>query len=268
MGRPRGRLYQAAYWESDLVQGELVRGVAGTSAVNPEILMLKLDGTFWHRLFLDAQVSCWGEWELDEDSEDLSQLGSLVGRRMGVALSFPSFSGGPAGLHLHLCRGEKLVMSEGTRDDLAGPPILELVPGTVHESYLELFALADGAVDRERPGGLDSARFRAEILRCGRDLEIRLGRPIVLDQVDEGGGFFGDLVFSRVQLAATEFQQRLRFSNFERMVTLTNPDVDQSELSVVRAVVRQHGFIWVPPSSLDFPHAKYGTWRRRYFENF
>ena len=46
MGRPRGRLYQAAYWESDLVQGELVRGIAGTSAVNPEILMLKLDGTF------------------------------------------------------------------------------------------------------------------------------------------------------------------------------------------------------------------------------
>ncbi len=35
-----------AYWESDLVQGELVRGIAGTSAVNPEILMLKLDGTF------------------------------------------------------------------------------------------------------------------------------------------------------------------------------------------------------------------------------
>ena len=206
---------------------------------------------------------------MDEDSENLSQFDSLIGRRMGVALSFPLFPGGPAGLHLHLCRGEKLVMSEGTRDDLEGPLSLEVVPGTVHESYLVLFALVDGAVDRERPGGFDSDQFRAEVLCCGRDLEVWLERPIALDQADEGGGFFGDLVFSRVQVAAVVFQQSLRFSNFGRMVTLTNPDVvDEAALSAVRAVLRQHGFIWVPPTSLDSPHAKYGTWRRRYFEYF
>ncbi|MEL6345972.1 MAG: hypothetical protein AAFV53_22870 [Myxococcota bacterium] len=272
MSTHRGSIYQHSQFESDLVNGQIIRSMRGAGTNHADLVVFQLDGPYRHHFSLDIDAVFWGEWPADalgdsyDEHVDLGSRLGVVGRRVGAVLAFPAVADGNPAVHIHLDAGEKLVFSPSKPRDSEPGCRIQLTPGSVAESYQELFLAHDDRARADAPDGLSWQHLRALVRTTCVELEARLGRPVRFSEQGQDARFLADVIVGEGSISQSH-QQSVRFSKCGWMVSVTDPGIDPGELRVIREVVRRHNFIFVPHHLLQRPHHASDSWWVRFFES-
>jgi len=284
---PRGRILQHNQVESDLVRGETLRELVSVSYAEPastadpfvpSIVFLRTDAPHWHRFFLDAGGAFWEEHDSAQVQEDLSEgvrfdLGErlrVVGAELGSLLVFAARTERGASLHVHMNGERRLVLSPANDVALDSEARLKLVAGTAATTYLELLRAHDESGCYEFPRDFDYKHLGGRVAACRKALSERLGRSLAIDDQVQDASFHADVILRETSTGNdTLHRSSVRFSNYGSMVSVTDADLSGAELAIVREVVGNHDFIFVPFEILDAPYegaAGFASWWIRYFD--